>query len=82
MYLESRTGRYIIPIFILKKIIFFQSNKIRDATDIVYLSSEFVTNLFSVKMLRCTSKMFSVLLHNSRFFRTVYYNLSNHILIP
>lgn len=67
MYLESRTGRYIIPIFILKKI-FFQSNKIRDATDIVYLYSEFVTNLFSVKMLRCTSMMFSVLLHNSRFF--------------
>lgn len=81
MYLESRTGRYIIPIFILKKI-FFQSNKIRDATDIVYLYSEFVTNLFSVKMLRCTSMMFSVLLHNSRFFRTVYYNPSNHILIP
>lgn len=26
--------------------------------------------------------MFSVLLHNSRFFRTVYYNPSNHILIP
>lgn len=82
MYLESRTGRYIIPIFNLKKFIFFQSNKIRDATDIVYLSSEFVTNLFSIKMLRCTSKMFSVLLHNSRFFRTVYYNPSNHILIP
>lgn len=82
MYLESRTGRYIIPIFNLKKFIFFQSNKIRDATDIVYLSSEFVSNLFSIKMLRCTSKMFSVLLHNSRFFRTVYYNPSNQILIP